>query len=717
LIQVADLVLDNIGAPDWVIQTIMLVIALGFPVVAFFSWAYEVTPEGIKRESEVDRSQSISRITGRKLDYSILTVLILALSYYVWESQFSSTNSESASQQQTKAAGKAGSADPESASPSPATADTLSIAVLPFANRSNLEEDLFFTDGIHDDLLTTIAKIGSMKVISRTSVMEYRGATKKIPEIAQELGVANILEGGIQRSGNQVRINVQLINARTDEHLWAESYDRELTAENLFTIQSEISRAIAVELQATLTPQEADRIDAVPTTNLEAYEAYLRGKQLMATRDSENLRQSIQEYNRAVELDPEFALAWVGVADSNALFSQYAAVESGDFLTVREDAINHALDIDGLLGEAYASLGLYYKYSNRDADAELAFRRAIELSPNYATAYHWYSNFLLRDLSRIDEAVGLARQAVELDPNSSIIRKSLGDAYKYKGLHSMAEQQFLKIVERDSEFAEAHYELARLYSREISRLPKALIHALKATEHDPGGIGNLGQLVRIYLQFGDREAANRTLDQMADLDSDHIDTRYSELLVNMFDGNDSGARESLSGLLPRIQEYKFWAQNRGSYELIMGDKHRAREIYLAVVPEWMDAEQWPGLMSKYSYSGCIVSWILINTDDEAAGERLLMEATAFYDERLPLLIEHVDLRGPEVCYLTAGDTERALKTIETQLEHNHLAFWEIGHRLPMYDLIRHEPRYLAVMEEREKRLSDQRRTYERELKN
>ena len=169
---------------------------------------------------------------------------------------------------------------------SPTTASQLSIAVLPFDNRSHLEEDQFFTVGIHDDLLATIAKIGSMKVISRTSVLEYKDTVKKIPQIAEELGVANILEGGVQRSGNQVRINVQLIDAATDEHLWAEIYDRELTAENLFAVQSEITKEIAIALKAKLSAKEKQRIDARPTDNLQAYDAYLRGRQLMATRDS-----------------------------------------------------------------------------------------------------------------------------------------------------------------------------------------------------------------------------------------------------------------------------------------------------------------------------------------------------------------------------------------------------------------------------------------------
>ena len=262
LMQIGDTLAPALRLPDWVTSFLAFFLVLGFPLALFFAWAYELTPDGLKNQKDVDSGSSIAPQTGRKLDFAIIGLLVVALGYFVWESRFQSAD------------------DVEIAD---VAANKQSIAVLPFDNRSNLEEDVFFTDGIHDDLLTTIAKISSMKVISRTSVMQYRDTTKPIPQIGSELGVANILEGGIQRSGDQVRINVQLIDAATDAHLWAETYDRELTAKNLFSIQSEISIAIADALHAALSPEEKQKVDAVPTDNLHALEAYLKGKQLMAS--------------------------------------------------------------------------------------------------------------------------------------------------------------------------------------------------------------------------------------------------------------------------------------------------------------------------------------------------------------------------------------------------------------------------------------------------
>ena len=229
--QVAEFAIETFGAPDWVLKIFVVFLMLGFPIVALFAWAFEMTPEGIKLEKNVDRSQSIVRQTGRKLDYTIIAVLAIALAYFVWESRFEK-GAEPLAQQSQMQVGQTGDQKRDTApgvdKPTLASSNN-SIAVLPFANRSNVQEDLFFTDGIHDDLLTQLANIKGLKVISRTSVMSYRDTTKRIPEIAAELGVAKILEGGIQRAGNRIRINAQLIDVATDEHLWAETFDREMT--------------------------------------------------------------------------------------------------------------------------------------------------------------------------------------------------------------------------------------------------------------------------------------------------------------------------------------------------------------------------------------------------------------------------------------------------------------------------------------------------------
>jgi len=662
----------------------------------------EVKPAGSKGGRDAVSSESSGSTTGKKLYFTIATVLVLALVYFVFDKFMLDPKRDVA--EITTAV--------QVARESPI--NRLSIAVLPFENRSNNEEDQFFTDGIHDELLATIAKIGSLKVISRTSVMGYRDTVKKIPLIAQELGVANILEGGIQRSGNQVRINVQLIDAVTDEHLWSEIYDRELTAENLFAVQSEITKAIAESLQATLSPREVQRIDTMATENLQALEAYLRGRQLLATRDHEKIEQAVDAFNKAVELDPEFALAWVGVADSNGLLAFFLGhiLSLEESFPIRENAISRALAIDENLGEAYASLGLLYRLQNLPEKAEEAFRKAILLSPNYSTAWQWYSHLLGRNPLRIDESMELLKRAAELDPHSSIILLNLANSYAFRGQYLLAERQFLKLIELDPEFELGYQYLSILYKKHLSRYDEALNYAFKRGTLKPESMGPLYALSDIYLNLGDLTAAGNTLKQMKDLDASHLLVGIVDVLINLKKSNPAGTREAFNRLLPTIMAERQSIEFAGVLALIMGDENRAKELYLSADPGWLDPDHWPELISSTTRASerdsCVFAWILINTGDEELGRQLLQQSTLNHDETISALTEHPDVLKPEICYLIAGDTEKALQSIETQLDHNHLHDWNLIHQLPMYDLIRHEPRYQAALAERERRIAIQR---------
>jgi len=717
LIQIADILLDNIGAPAWVLQALFVALGVGFFITLFFAWAFEMTPEGVKREKDVDRSQSITPQTGKKLNNTILLLMAVAIAYLLFD-KFSEAEPEKGpdtfSQETTM---QTNGSDDEKRYPAPVVATPVvatpvinrqSIAVLPFDNRSNREEDQFFTDGIHDDLLTTIAKIGSMKVISRTSVMEYKGTTKKIPVIAKELGVANVLEGGIQRSGNQVRINVQLIDAETDEHLWAEIYDRRLTAENLFVIQSEISRAIADALQATLSPEEQQRIDTRPTENLLAYDAYMRGRQLMATRDTTRLKLATEEFSKATEIDPLFALAWVGVADSNWLLSLYGSPSEEELLPIREDAVKKALAIDNNLGEAYASLAAIHRFHERDDEAEIAYQKAIELSPNYAPSYHWYSNLIGAYPLRIQEQLDLARKAVELDPRSSIIRSNLAGGYYNQGLYSLAEAEYQRVIELDPDFAVGYSSLAGLYMFEKGQYEKALLLLHKAIELDAGDLENYLWLAAIYLEIGDLESAKNTRDKMASMEADDPLVGFFDVLHNTAIKNPDGAREAINWLSPKMANDSGWLRTLAFFALTQGDIQQSLEIYLSTNPGWLEPDQWQALIERTAASSCIVSWLLISTGDADRGLALLQQTTTYFEESLPAAIEHSDSYYPEICYLASGDTGKALQSIETQLSHNHLFDWNNRHQMPMYDLIRHEPRYQAAVAERERRIAVQR---------
>jgi len=693
LMQIGDTLAPALRLPEWVTSLLAFFLVLGLPLAIFFAWAYELTPEGVRNQKDVDQDSSTTTKTGRKLDYAIIALLTVSLGYFIWESRFQLVEDDGPAVVETLA-----------------TSTKQSIAVLPFENRSNREEDQFFTDGIHDDLLTTIAKIGSMKVISRTSVMEYKNTVKKIPQIARELGVANILEGGIQRSGDQVRINVQLIDAVTDEHLWAETYDRELTAQNLFSIQSEISIAIADALHSALSEEEKQKVDAMPTNNLQALEFYLRGRQLTASRTAEDLREAISQFNHAVELDPDFALAWVGVADSNRLYGAYGPAMAQDLLPIRETAIRRALEIDDRLGEAYTSLGSLYADRNEFEDAEIAFKQAIQYSPNYATAWQWYAAVVNRDSSRADESLELLRRAAELDPRSSIISMNIAHALHSRGLYSQAERQYLAALEIDPEFIIGIRALAYFYMSALGRFDEAMIYARQLIELDPDQSNYASSLyvaANIYINVDDLTAAQYLIDRMAELNPDHRGLPQLRIERDLRAGDTSSTQESLDLLVERASGRHSTLQNAGFYQLAIGDKDRARILYLSANPDWLNPNHRHTRQSLIGH-GCIVAWILMNTGDREQGENLLRQAISSFNDTSRPNFEHSDEQRPEVCYLTDGDVEKALNTVETQIAHGHFYDWHIYSRLPMYDLIRDHARYEAALQERERRMRRQR---------
>jgi len=308
---------------------------------------------------------------------------------------------------------------------------------------------------MHDELLTRLSRIAAMKVISRTSVLRYRDTEKTIPEIARELSVATILEGGVQRSGNQVRINVQLIDAHTDEHLWAEIYDRELTAENLFAIQSEISTAIAGALEAALSPEEKSRVYDLPTSNLDAYNHYLRGRQWLAARGRQDLEKALVEFARATEIDPEFALAWVGVADSDHLLFEIGVGDRFGHRESHKHAVEKALALNDQLGEAYTSLAFNYGDWGEIEKEKTALQKAIELNPNYAQAYLWYAN-IQRGAERAENRLSLLYKAAQLDPLSSIVQLNIATELHNLGREEDARQRLHQLSQMDPDFADTY---------------------------------------------------------------------------------------------------------------------------------------------------------------------------------------------------------------------------------------------------------------------
>jgi TolB-like protein len=421
LLQVVDLVLENVNAPDWVMQVFMLALAIGFPLAVFFAWAFEMTPDGVKRESEVDRAASVTPQTGRKLDRSIIIVLVIALAWFAWD-KFSNpapgivpepivtdvTQPQKVATQET----------------SSTVSSEKSVAVLPFVNMSDDQQNEYFSDGISEELLNVLVRVKGLRVPSRTSSFSFKGSTLKLAEIGQELQVDHILEGSVRKSGDRIRVTAQLVEVNTDTHLWSETYTRELN--DIFAVQDEIAQAIVSALKVTLTVNDQTSIQSRPTTNVDAYNKYLLGRHLWNKRSSESILASTEPLSEAVAMDPGFGQAWAALADAYVLIPEYAVGAQDEFIPLAHAAIDKALAINpdsagALTTSAY--IKFMYDYDREGAHAD--FKKAIEIDPNYATAHQWYGELLAAE-GQLGAALDELRLARRADPLAAIMPQDMG---------------------------------------------------------------------------------------------------------------------------------------------------------------------------------------------------------------------------------------------------------------------------------------------------
>ena len=605
LLQVSDTLVPALHLPEWFHSGVAFLLILGFPIALIFAWAFELTSEGLKKEKEVDRSQSITHVTGRKLDFIIIGVMAVAIAYFVFDKYV-----------------WVGDASPTGVAVSEGRK---SIAVLPFANRSANPNDAFFVDGIHDDLLTYISQIGSIKTISRTSVMKYRDSTQSIPEIAMELGVATVLEGGVQRAGEQVRINVQLIDARTDDHLWSEIYDRQLTATNIFAIQSEIAKSIAGALRATLTPGARERIDSIPTKNLEALEAYFLGRQSMVTRRVTDLARAARHFEEAVANDPGFALAYVGLADTYLLQGLYRGLTMEEGLTKSKAAVERALQLDPRLGEAYASVAKRKNWEGDYEEAEASFQRALELNPNYAPTYQWYGEMLARLPGRTTEALELSRRAVELDPKSAIIVNDYGETLEFAGKLDEALANYRQAVEIEPQFAPGYRRIGALYATRLGRLDKALAAFQEAFSIEPDDWWTSTMMGLIYLELGDLQHAESWSDRALALAVDFV----PDIVVSLhaYRGEDDEAfayaNKDLESGMGNIRSLRVIRD----HEVRNGNLAAARIRFEQAYPELFDATAL-NIGHDNREAAVDLAYLLLQTGEQAQAEHLLDQSEA-----------------------------------------------------------------------------------------
>jgi len=423
LAQIAELLLDTFKAPEWTMQFIVVVLMIGFPIAVFLAWAFELTPEGVKRESNVDRSQSIRAETGRKLDRSIIVVLVIALAYFVWESRF---NKDVVAPPTTETIADVS----DHQITQQAVTEIQSVAVLPFVNMSSDPEQEYFSDGITEEIINALVKIPGLSVPARTSVFGFKGHQGDVRKIGAELGVTHVLEGSIRSQGNQVRITAQLIKVDDGFHLWSETFDRRL--DNIFVVQEEIASAIAI----VLTGELGLDVVTVPnkTRNMEAYDSYLQGRSLLHKRGLDNLNQAVVLFNRATQLDPKFAPAWAAMALT------YSIMDLDNLVLAKAiSTAEHALSLDPENVDALDALGSVYRKSWQWDKAEPYFEQAMAIDPQSSELLEDYAEFL-GQVGRLDEYLAVAEKGYSIDP----LLGPLVDSYTWA---LMDHRQFSRTIE------------------------------------------------------------------------------------------------------------------------------------------------------------------------------------------------------------------------------------------------------------------------------
>ena len=694
LTEVAGTLFPLFGFGDTPARIVVIVLAIGFPIFIIFSWVYELTPEGLMLEKEIRRDESITARTGKQLDRIIIVLLALAVGYFAFDkfvlepARVADIIKETAQQ---------------------ARSETLiesygdrSIAVLPFANLSADPDQQYFSDGISEELLNLLAQIPEFRVISRSSSFSFKGQDIAIPEVARRLNVAHVLEGSVRKAGNKVRISAQLIEGRSDTHLWSETYERVLTTRNLFAIQSEIAESISAALDSVLSASDREQLSRVPTENLDAYYAYHLGRQRMVNRTVDSLEQAVDLFRSAIEMDPDYAPAYVGLADAHMLLGDYGDLDLLEMVANAEPALNRALELDVRLAPAYTSLGAIRTKQFDLAAAEAAHLRAIELDPNYATAYHWYGDLLVSYAGRPGEAIPLLERALTLDPLSPAVTVTLGQAFEGVGQFERAVEFYKRAIEIAPDYPGSYFILARIHHNAFGRLDEAFRWRNEGLSRNPKQVIALGNMGMMFLDLGDDKSAEHWIDQAISLSPGHFAANRAKVYLNRYRGLESQALENARDLFEIIPGNKITI----STLVYFGRYEEALQKYLESNPE----------LACSGNTRVTTSTVLQALDLSLAFERtgntkcadLLLDLVLQQTKNMPRLgSQGIGIAGVQV-YARKGKIKQALTDLRIAIDDRWRdLWWAQGKHSPQLDNLRDHPEFKAMMAEIEADMATQ----------
>lgn len=693
LLQIIDVVVPILVLPDWVARFMLLLLLVGFIPVLIAAWAFELTPDGLKKEKDVDRTQSITPQTGHKLDRAIIGILTVALAWFIWD-KFAQVPGELGPTTKPETTQLTAVApDPVSKQNPPAK----SIAVLPFANMSDDASNEYFSDGISEEILNALAKVRELKVAGRTSSFAFKGRNEDLRMIGKALGVSHILEGSVRKAGNTVRITAQLIQVDDGFHLWSETYDRELT--DIFAIQDEIANAILQQLKAQLVG--GGQITST-RADTQAYEKYLLAKQRIYGRSQLELELALTLLDESIEMDQNFAPAFAQRGITTLMLSEqgYGTIPHEEALQTARKYLEKSLQLDENLAEGLAGMGFYYRRQTGASNQEPAIdylRRALAINPSLTNASNWLANQLTTH-GRYAEAQKIYMAMHENDP---MYRPAIGNLIN----------AFLRMGQPDR--AQAVVDKVRPYSPDDADLSRASAGILLAT-------GRFGEAYPLA-QFA-WERAPTNLNTVFTRGLSLAGSNQFEKLANLSD-HLAGLKLYALRMLGRTEEGTLFAQKLVEHtgnpaELIsfLVNTERADEAALYLEQNWpqlnlLEAE-YGGHLGSFGYGHGLmldIAWIYQQTGDPDKFEQAMEYVRSVHNEELRNGANNMFIRITEAGYwLLRGDQQRALDELARAMDIGWTATPRISQAMPIFKPLEGLPRYEALQIEALKHLNQQR---------
>jgi TolB-like protein len=645
-IEVADTLLEKFGYNDAAIRLLIVVIAIGLVPVLIFAWVYEFTSDGLVKESEIVHNKITPLPTNQKLDFLIIGLLVIGMGYFIWESRFEDVDS----------------------TPTPGT----SIAVMPFVNMSSDPEQEYFSDGISEEILNLLAKIPNLLVTSRSSAFAFKGSKINISEVARNLGVRNVLEGSVRKSGNQIRITAQLIDAKTDIHLWSETYDRELTVNNIFAIQDEISGSIVKALQSKLGVNVITASRDKVTIKLEAHNEYLQGRFFLDKRTQKDLEKALTHFKNAIAASPDYALAWMGKAWASSYLSegQYGNIPYSEAIENARTAAEKSLLLDPNSPEINAVMGLIESHSGNGDKAENYYRKSIELNPNNADAH---MRLAFTAYQHSEKKIKLMEKAVLLDPMSLLINHNYSRILINHGRLDEAKEIARHMKDVDESSFLVYVTLYHIKNKE-GKHGEATFNSYKAYQLNP--------------HYGNR----------IDLITNLANIGLPELIVEILKGS---SYEFYGLLFTNQQLYIDWVREHfptdneylGEVEVLAENYHKAVDLFT--------------LNTCGECNELIFSYLQVGDYDAAnplIDERKKQYANAFKSGE-----KYLEIPAMEIAFLE-NDIDKAIEYLHIAMVNGYIIHYEYRD-YPMYNSLREHPDWPALLAESDRRAAEQREIY------